>query len=102
MRHNNSSAFCYRPVSGSKTLSKHARGLAVDINPFYNPYYKDRPDGTRYVQPATAVIYCDRTKTFPYKITRGDLCHRLFTEAGFRWGGDWRSCKDYQHFEFVE
>ncbi|MBQ9175756.1 MAG: M15 family metallopeptidase, partial [Bacteroidaceae bacterium] len=24
------------------------------------------------------------------------------TEAGFEWGGDWTSCKDFQHFEWIE
>lgn len=100
MRDNNTSCFCYRVVSGSTTLSKHARGLAIDINTLYNPYYKDRKDGTRYIQPATAAEYCDRTKDFPYKIDRNDLCYRLFTQAGFEWGGNWTTCKDFQHFEY--
>ena len=65
MRDNNSSCFCYRAIAGSATLSKHARGLAVDINTLYNPYYKDREDGSRFIQPATAGEYCDRTKKFP-------------------------------------
>ena len=102
MRDNNSSCFCYRAVAGTTVLSKHARGLAVDINTLYNPYYKDRTDGTRYIQPATATDYCDRTWDFPYKIDHDDLCFRLFTAAGFEWGGDWTSCKDYQHFELIE
>lgn len=102
MRDNNSSSFCYRAIAGSAKLSKHARGLAIDINTLYNPYYKDRKDGTRFVQPATAAEYCDRTKSFPYKIDKQDLCLRLFTEAGFEWGGTWTSCKDYQHFELIE
>ena len=102
MRDNNSSCFCYRNIAGSTNLSKHARGLAVDINTLYNPYYKDRADGTRYIQPATAEAYCDRTWDFPYKIDHQDLCFRLFTEAGFEWGGDWTTCKDYQHFEWIE
>lgn len=102
MRDNNTSCFCYRVVSGSNKLSKHARGLAVDINTLYNPYYKDRKDGTRYIQPATAAEYCDRTKSFPYKIEKNDLCYKLFTEAGFEWGGNWTTCKDYQHFELKE
>lgn len=99
MRDNNTSCFCYRVVSGSSTLSKHARGLAIDINTLYNPYYKDRKDGTRYIQPATAAEYCDRSKSFPYKIDRNDLCYKLFTQAGFEWGGSWKTCKDFQHFE---
>ena len=102
MRDNNSSCFCYRAISGSTKLSKHARGLAVDINTLYNPYYKDREDGTRYVQPATAVDYCNRDWDFAYKIDHNDLCYKLFIEAGFEWGGDWTSCKDFQHFELIE
>ncbi len=102
MRDNNSSSFCYRNIAGSANLSKHARGLAVDINTLYNPYYKDRDDGTRFVQPATATEYCDRSRSFPYKIEENDLCHRLFLEAGFEWGGSWTTCKDYQHFELIE
>ena len=94
--------FCYRAIAGSSKLSKHARGLAIDINTLYNPYYKGRDDGTRFIQPATAADYCDRTWDFPYKIDHDDLCFRLFTEAGFEWGGDWTSCKDFQHFEFIE
>ena len=102
MRHNNSSCFCYRVVARSSKLSKHARGLAIDINTLYNPYYKVRKNGTRYIQPATAAKYCNRSASFPYKIDKNDLCYRLFTEAGFEWGGSWKSCKDFQHFEFKE
>jgi hypothetical protein len=102
MRDNNSSCFCYRSIAGSANLSKHARGLAIDINTFYNPYYKVRQDGTLFVQPATAEAYCNRDWDFPYKIDHDDLCFKLFIEAGFEWGGDWTTCKDYQHFELVE
>ena len=102
MRANNTSSFCYRAIAGSNKLSKHARGLAVDLNTLYNPYYKDRKDGTRFVQPATATAYCDRTKSFRYKIDHNDLAFRLFTERGFEWGGDWTSCKDFQHFELKD
>lgn len=102
MRDNNSSSFCYRAIAGTTKLSKHARGLAIDINTLYNPYYKDRTNGTRYVQPATATKFCNRSWNFPYKIDKTDLCYKLFTEAGFEWGGTWTSCKDYQHFEWIE
>jgi hypothetical protein len=76
--------------------------MAVDINTLYNPYYKDREDGTRYIQPATAEPYCKRDWDFPYKIDHNDLCYKLFIEAGFEWGGDWTLCKDFQHFEYIE
>ena len=102
MRDNNSSCFCYRTIAGSTNLSKHARGLAIDINTLYNPYYKVRDDGTLFIQPATAEAYCNRDWDFPYKIDHDDICFRLFTEAGFDWGGDWTTRKDYQHFEVIE
>jgi hypothetical protein len=102
MRDNNTSCFCYRPISGTSRLSKHARGLAVDINSLYNPYIKVRKDGSRFIQPANAAAYCNRKRNFRYKITSGDLCYRLFKAEGFVWGGDWQSLKDYQHFELME
>ena len=100
MRDNNTSCFCYRTVAGSKSLSYHARGLAVDINPLYNPYVRQRKDGTYFVQPATATPYINRSRAYRYKITKDDLCYRLFIQHGFTWGGSWKAYKDYQHFDY--
>ena len=99
MQDNNSSSFCYRVVEGSTKLSKHAQGMAVDVNTLYNPCVRKRKDGTVLVQPSTAKRYTNRSRKFPYKIVEGDLMFRLFTERGFQWGGHWKSLKDYQHFE---
>jgi len=99
MRANNTSAFCFRRVKGTRTLSAHARGLAVDVNPLYNPCRRRSRTGKVTVQPSNASRYCDRAASFPYKIVRGDLLHRQFLANGFRWGGAWRSVKDWQHFE---
>ncbi|MBQ8712499.1 MAG: M15 family metallopeptidase [Prevotella sp.] len=99
MRANNTSCFCFRRINGSKRLSKHARGIDIDITPLYNPYVKRRKDGTYFLQPATATPYRDRTQSFRYKIDTRDLCYRLFIQHGFRWGGAWKSHQDYQHFE---
>lgn len=99
---NNTSAFNYRVVEGSKTLSRHAYGLAIDINPFYNPYVT-YPDGVEHVSPEGSEAYADREADFPHKIGKdGDLCWQLFSEHGFTWGGDWKSLKDYQHFQISE
>ncbi len=73
--------------------------VGIDINTLYNPYYKVRDDGTLFIQPATAEAYCNRDWDFPYKIDRQDLCFRLFTEAGFEWGGDWISPESKQQIE---
>ena len=96
---NNSSCFNYRRKAHMISVSKHAYGEAVDINPLYNPYYRVTPAGARIIEPASAAPYVDRAADFPYKIERGDLCHRLFLEHGFHWGGSWTRSKDYQHFE---
>lgn len=99
MEDNNTSCFNYRVVEGSDSLSKHAYGLAIDINPFYNPYVAYEKDGTEKVSPVAALGYADRSINFPYKIDEDDLCCRLFKEHGFIWGGNWNSLKDYQHFQ---
>lgn len=104
MEHNNTSCFNYRVVDGSDHLSKHAYGLAIDINPFYNPYVVYNKDGTgeTYISPQGSEAYADRSKDFPYKIDENDLCYKLFIQHGFTWGGNWNSSKDYQHFQKVK
>jgi hypothetical protein len=98
---NNTSCFNYRQVEGSSNLSKHALGLAVDINPYYNPYVTYGSDGSVHISPEGAEQYADRSKPFPYKIDENDLCYKLFTDHGFIWGGNWNSLKDYQHFQKI-
>ena len=97
---NNTSCFNYRVVEGTQKLSKHAYGLAIDLNPFYNPYITYNKDGSQNISPAGSEDYADRDASFPYKIDENDLAYKLFTEHGFKWGGNWNSVKDYQHFEY--
>lgn len=102
MEANNTSCFNYRVVAGSTSLSKHALGLAIDINPLYNPYITYGDDGSENVSPEGGKAYADRSVNFPYKIDENDLCYKLFTQHGFTWGGNWNSSKDYQHFQKVK
>ena len=87
MEHNNTSCFNYRVVEGTNKLSKHAYGLAIDINPFYNPYVVFNKDGSgeTYISPKGSEVYTDRSKDFPYKIDENDLCYKLFKEHGYFW-----------------
>ena len=92
MLSNNTSAFNYRKVTGGKSLSMHAYGSAIDINPAQNPYIKGSvvlPPGAVYepCKPGTFTRYCPVVKTF--------------IRLGWTWGGNWKSLKDYQHFEKV-
>lgn len=94
MQANNTSCFNFRKIAGSKKLSKHALGMAIDINPLYNPYVKGS-----VVSPPEGRPYASRKGDFPFKIDENDLCYREFVSHGFTWGGSWNSLKDYQHFE---
>lgn len=95
---NNTSCFNYRQVIGSTSLSKHALGLAIDINPFYNPYVT-YPDGAEHISPQGSEPYADRSNTNVHMIKKGDFCYELFISHGFTWGGNWKTLKDYQHFQ---
>jgi hypothetical protein len=97
MADNNSSCFCYRPIAGSNRLSYHAQGLAIDINPLYNPAV-----AAGSIQPAAGAPYANDRDASPYCIDQDDLCYDIMTRHGFSWGGAWRSKKDYQHFEWTE
>ena len=93
MADNASSCFNYRFVANTNRLSLHARGLAIDINPLYNPYIQNG-----VIMPANAMPYADRNANFPHKITHDDPCFKTFTKHGWLWGGDWTENVDYQHF----
>ena len=98
MADNNTSCFNFRLVAHTNNVSKHGRGLAIDLNPRDNPYIVT-VDGELEITPENGIEYADRSKDFPYKIDENDLAYRLFTERGFAWGGNWKNEKDYQHFE---
>lgn len=102
MTANNTSCYNYRPKTGNKSeLSMHARGLAIDINPLYNPYIHHRTGRIAPLAGKPYVTNRDKVKE-PWPgafIKKDDLIYKLFIKHGFTWGGNWRSCKDYQHFE---
>ncbi len=98
MADNNTSAFNFRTIDGSRKLSNHAQGFAIDINPLYNPYVRTK-NGAVQVLPENAAGYADRTAGHPYFIRQGDACYQIFAKYGFSWGGEWEHSKDYQHFE---
>lgn len=98
MADNNSSSFNYRLVDGTTRRSVHSDGLAIDINPLYNPYVRTEDDKLK-ILPEEATEYVDRDKDNRYYIRKGDPCYNAFVSRGFTWGGEWRNSKDYQHFE---
>ncbi len=90
MNENNTTAFNYRKVKGSKVLSAHSYGMAIDINPLQNPHIKGkviRPQSGKYDPKVKGTILRDSKLV------------NEFVRRGWQWGGRWKSSKDYQHFE---
>lgn len=90
MLDNNSSAFNYRNIKGTRIKSYHLYGLAIDINPMQNPHIKRGK-----VYPENATYNPETLGTF----TKDNLIVKEFIKRGWSWGGNWKSSKDYQHFE---
>jgi len=95
MEDDNTSAFNCRGIPGSEHWSQHASGRAIDLNPRLNPCVY--ADGS--FQPHNAAEYLDRSRSNPGLLHGGDPGVRVFVDRGWRWGGDWTSPVDYQHFE---
>lgn len=71
-----------RPMKSSNSFSVHSWGLALDFNAQTSPFQT----------PASA--------TWPKLITDfSDDFVRCFAEAGFEWGGLWKSIHDAMHFQ---
>jgi hypothetical protein len=90
---NTTAVFACRPVRGQKTWSQHAYGLAVDVDPFQNPYHKGD-----VVLPELATSYLDRGSTRPGMIQPDGPVVRAFASVGWKWGGNYNTLKDFMHF----
>ena len=89
----NTSAFNCRPVTGSTDRwSRHAYGLAIDVNPLENPYVSEGATS----HPAS-VPYLERVPG-PGVIVEGGAAVAAFDSVGWEWGGRWAEPIDYQHF----
>ena len=95
MEANNTSAFNYRKIKDSDELSRHAFGMAIDINPLYNPCVRDE-----HISPEAGMAYADRTIPNKYMLRRDDIVYKILHDKfGFTWGADLEKCIDYQHYE---
>ena len=83
-------------AAGGGSISLHAYGAAIDINPVQNPYIK-RFGARLAVSPRAGRGYLDRKNR---KEGMAEPVVELFAEHGFSiWGGCWRNPTDYQHFQ---
>ena len=90
---NATAAFVCRPTRGSAHWSQHAYGLAIDINPFHNPYVRDEG-----LIPGLASTYLDRADVRPGMLVPGAGPVEAFAAIGWGWGGTWSNPVDYMHF----
>lgn len=90
---NNTGAFVCRPTRGGQSFSEHAYGLAVDVNPFQNPYRRGE-----VVIPELASAYLDRHTKRPGMIVDDGPVVSAFDRIGWGWGGRWRGLTDLHHF----
>jgi len=94
MQANNTYSFCYRDIS----YSRHAFGMAIDINPYFNPErwkagYEnriDKPIGAHYDPKQPGTFY------------RMHPVVQQFKKQGFRWGHSFTAKYDDHHFEMQE
>ena len=90
MADNNTSAFNYRNVDGTKSLSKHSFGKAIDINPMQNPYKSK----AGIISPRKATYNKNKSGT----LTSDSKIVTFLLSRGWEWGGNYKSIKDWQHF----
>jgi hypothetical protein len=96
MADDNTSAFNDRPVAGGTSLSMHAYGLAIDLNPVENPFLEGA-GAARRVSPGGGEKYLNRADIRP---GMAETVIDVFADNGFLiWGGDWHDPIDYQHFQ---
>ena len=97
---NNTSAFNCRKAEASKKYSKHSFGKAIDINPIQNPYIY--PNGTSSHKASKEFIkrvsINDTVQSRALLLPNSEAV-MIFKKYGWKWGGDWKNIKDYQHFQ---
>ena len=92
MAANNTSAYNDRAVAGSSSVSVHAYGCAIDLNPVQNPYVTKN----EIAPPAGAAF----VKRRPVQPGMAEAVVGVFARHGFPvWGGRWARETDYQHFQ---
>jgi hypothetical protein len=90
---NNTAVFVCRPNADGSGFSEHARGLAIDVNPFQNPYRRGE-----VVIPELASAYLDRDWRRPGMIRGDGPVVDAFDAIGWGWGGQYRNLTDLHHF----
>ena len=98
---NNTSAYNSRNIEGTNSWSRHAYGKAIDINPIQNPYVSKKGK----ISHTASLKYKIREQKDlnnlgqEAMILKDGIVVNMFKKYGWIWGGDWKTIKDYQHFD---
>jgi D-alanyl-D-alanine carboxypeptidase-like protein len=87
--------FCREDTQTPGRFSAHSWGLAIDINPFYNPM----AGSEEVAKMQKGRLYLNRNLKHIGMISAGDPLFNIFTEYGWQWGGFFEKGADYMHFE---
>lgn len=90
---NNTDAFVCRVARKQTNWSAHAYGLAIDLNPFNNPYQQGD-----LVLPELASSYLDRSWKRAGMVYPDNVAGKAFAAIGWTWGGSWKRTIDHMHF----
>lgn len=92
--HNITSGYTCRQIVGAvQKWSQHSMGLAIDINPFHNPFYRGEE-----LYPELSESYKDRDWERVGMIYEPSVVFDAFEEIGWKWGGHWHGREDWMHF----
>lgn len=98
---NNTSAYNCRNIEGTNRWSRHAYGKAIDINPIQNPYVSKKGKISHTASLKYKVREQKDLNNLGQEalILKDGIVVNMFKKYGWIWGGDWKTIKDYQHFD---
>lgn len=90
VRRSDTGSYNWRKMTTCNLQSHHSYGCVVDLNWGANPFV--RLGGNAYNSGY-------RPGKDPYSITSKTV--KIWAKYGFKWGGDWKTYKDYMHFTYT-
>jgi hypothetical protein len=86
--------FCRQDGQNPNDFSPHSFGIAIDINPYYNPAIVAK----QYLHFEKGIKYLDRNLKHVGMIKKDDITVNAFIDRGWVWGGYFIQGVDYMHF----
>ena len=104
--YNYAGSYSCRNIQTGSTPSIHSFGMAIDLNPLYNPFIQILPKEKTVgkIVPKDGIFHINREIQRNGKKTRDGIITKqiveIFAQNGFNiWGGYWNEPIDYQHFQ---